>query len=112
MEILKRDRRQERLTAHSRAVMKFQMDDMHELCCEVIRSLLADQYSEGLEQKARPAFDTLVSHAEDIWLIWIFRAMVFNRSCDFVVPRRAVGGKPYNLIPSQWLYSQLPVHVA
>ena len=88
------------------------MGNLLEYCQDVIRALLMDHRAEGLEEKARPDFDAVVELVEDIWLIWIFRAFVFNRSCEFIVPRRAIGGKPFNLIPSQWLYSQLPVHIA
>lgn len=47
-----------------------------------------------------------------IWYIWLFRALVWNRSCTFIRPIRVgAGGKRYDRIPSEWHDSRLPVHI-
>lgn len=93
--------------------MQFQLEDIHELCGDVVKHLLGREGGPRLEKDFNETFEQIVAYAGDMWLIWIFRGLVFNRSCSFVVPRRSgAGGKPYSLIPAQWLYSQIPIHIS
>lgn len=94
-------------------VMKLQLDDIHELCGDVVKRILGREHGPRLEKEYHETYENIVAYAGDMWLIWIFRALVFNRSCSFVVPKRSgAGGKQYSLIPSQWLYSQIPIHIS
>ena len=92
--------------------MNIQLREIDLLSHEVVRHILSREEGPALERDDPKLFAELVEITGNAWLIWTFRALVFNRSCEFVTPRRAgAGGKQYSLIPAQWLYSQIPVHI-
>lgn len=88
--------------------MHLLIDDMNEICEDTVRSVLGQDLYSTLESKLPDAIGELIDRAEIAWLIWIFRAMVFNRSVIFVEH----GTKARPLIPAKWLGSQLPVHIS
>ena len=94
-------------------VMHMMMDDMDELCKEVIRHLIGRERYDNIIKEDTAFHNDLIDETRRAWLVWIFRALVFNRSAQFIEPRRSgAGGTPYNLIPATWLYSQIPVHIS
>ena len=94
-------------------VMHLMMDDIDELCKDVIRHLVGRERYDTITKEDVAFRGDLIDGARRAWLIWLFRALVFNRSAQFVEPRRSgAGGRPYNLIPASWLYSQIPVHIS
>lgn len=97
-------------------MMHLQIQDNDDLAKEVIRHVASGEDGPRLErlERQKPEFySELMEMIGNIWLIWIFRALVFNRSCEFIVPRRTgSGGKDYSLIPAKWLDSQIPVHIS
>lgn len=92
------------------AVMAIHMREVDVLAKDVIQHVVTNEALD-LEHKQGKVFEELVEILGNIWLVWIFRALVFNRSCSFVTPRRAGGGKQYSMIPAEWLDSTLPVHI-
>ena len=93
--------------------MHLMIDDMDELCKEAIQYLVGRERYNNIIKEDISFHNDLVDEARQAWLVWIFRALVFNRSAQFIEPRRSgAGGRPYNLIPANWLYSQIPVHIS
>ena len=89
------------------------IDDLEDLCKDVVKHVIGRERYRVLFEEARAIHDDLLDEARTAWLVWIFRALVFNRSANFVEPRQAsAGGRPYSHIPAQWLYSQIPVHIS
>lgn len=92
--------------------MHIQMDHIDDLAEEVVRNILGREASGELEKENHEVYRALVDDMGTAWLVWIFRALVFNRSATFVEPRRpGAGGRPYQHIASRWLYSNIPVHI-
>ena len=98
--------------------MAIQMREVDDLATDIVEQILRHKQvlsnnknnkAPNLEAEQRKE---LVEITGNIWLVWVFRALVFNRSCSFVMPRRVeAGGKEYNMISPQWLHSQLRVQI-
>ncbi|KUI71859.1 hypothetical protein VM1G_07480 [Cytospora mali] len=95
------------------AMMHIQIDEVGELAREIVAHILGNQDTHNLQDQHGEQLDGLIESVASAWFMMIFRALVFNRSVTFIEPRRpGAGGRPYNLIPAQWLYSQIPVHIS
>lgn len=93
--------------------MHMMIDDLDDLCKEVIRYLVGRERYATIVKEDPGFHEELIDETRQAWLIWIFRALVFNRSASFEEPRRSgSGGRPYKLISANWLYSQIPVHIS
>lgn len=93
--------------------MHIQIDEVDQLSDEVVTQVLGHEDARKMRDGHKNEFDELIDSVASAWYMMIFRALIFNRSATFVEPRRpGAGGRPYNLIPAQWLYSQIPVHIS
>ena len=72
--------------------MHLMMDDMEDLCKEFVKDVIGREEFDKLEKHFREFYNDLVEDAGTAWLIWMFRALVFNRSATFVEPRRSGTG--------------------
>lgn len=88
--------------------MHLLIDDIEAICEDTIRAVIGREQCSRLENEHLDTYKDLVDSAGTTCLVWIFRAMVFNRSAIFY--EHGPKGRP--LIPAKWLYSKIPVHIS
>lgn len=97
--------------ADERPVMNALIDQADSIADEVITNLLGEERRRKLQNRERDQeVQKFLDCTASIWFIMVFRALIFNRSCIWVEPKRA-GGIPSNLIPAKWHDSRIPIYL-